>query len=120
MSKSTILLRPLVDPDIWEYVSDRDVTAEVKLYMLHAQQLRLLKALLTLGAKIMATLEDVKAAVAAEKTVVDSAITLLKGLHDQLAAAIASNDPAALQAVADDLKAQTDSLAAAVAANTTT
>lgn len=48
----------------------------------------------------------------------DSAITLLQGLKAQLDAAIASGDPAAVQAVADNLGAETDKLAAAVAANT--
>lgn len=72
------------------------------------------------GDKIMATLADVQAKVTAEGTVVDSAVTLLKGLKDQLDAAIASNDPAAIQALSDSIGAQTDQLAAAVAANTPT
>ena len=72
------------------------------------------------------------AAVKAEDDVVDSAIVLINGqvatladIKAQLAAAIASNDPAALQAVADsigasvtDITAKKDALAAAVAANT--
>lgn len=70
------------------------------------------------GKLLMATLADVQAKVTAEGTVVDSAVVLLKGLKDQLDAAIASNDPAALQALSDSIGSQTDSLAAAVAANT--
>ena len=50
--------------------------------------------------------------VTAEETVIDSVVTLLNGLaamiadlKAQLAAAIAANDPAAIQAVADSLAA---------------
>ena len=95
--------------------------------------------LLTQGDKIMSTLADVQALiatltadVAADATVEQSAITLLNGLTKsigdlsaQLAAAIASGDPVALQAAADALAAQntalasnTAALAAAVTANT--
>lgn len=45
-----------------------------------------------------------------------SAVVLLKGLADQIAAA--KTDPVALQALADTLKASADNLAAAVVANT--
>ena len=64
------------------------------------------------------TIQELRDSVAAQRTVIDSAVTLLKGLHDQLVAAIASSDPAAIQAVADDLKAQTTTLASAVTENT--
>ena len=67
---------------------------------------------------IMAALDDLKAAVAAEDTVVDSAVTLLKGLKDALDAAIASGDPAALTALSADITAKTKALSDAVAANT--
>lgn len=67
---------------------------------------------------IMAALDDLKAAVAAEDTVVDSAVTLLKGLKDALDAAIASGDPAALTALSADISAKTKALSDAVAANT--
>ncbi len=87
----------------------------------------------------MGTLKDIQdqntaliAAVADEDTVIDSAVTLingfaatLQGIKDQLAAAIASNDPVAMGAVADslgatitDVTAKKDALAAAVTANT--
>ena len=89
--------------------------------------------------KIMADLSTIQAAnteliadVAAEDTVIGSAVTLINGfgtqlsdLQAQLAAAIAANDPTAIQAVADsmsatstDIKAQSAALSAAVAANT--
>ena len=66
----------------------------------------------------MAAMDDLKAQVARDTDAVSSAITLLKGLHDQLAAAIAAGDPAAIQAVADQLKANTDALAQAIVDNT--
>jgi hypothetical protein len=68
--------------------------------------------------KIMSALTDLQAAVAAENTVVQSAITLLNGLKAQLDAAIASGDPAALTALSADIAGQTAALAAAVTANT--
>ncbi len=66
----------------------------------------------------MATLADIQAAVAAEKTVEDSAVLLLTDLHSELVAAMAANDPVALQSVVDSLGANTATLAAAIAANT--
>jgi hypothetical protein len=68
--------------------------------------------------KIMSALTDLQAAVAAENTVIASAITLLNGLKAQLDAAIASGDPAALTALSADIAGQTAALAAAVQANT--
>lgn len=62
------------------------------------------------------TIDDLKAKVDAEKTVVDSAVALIKGLSAQLAAA--KDDPAKVQALADALDAQTAELSAAVVANT--
>lgn len=78
----------------------------------------LVTQLLQKDTKIMATLDDITAAVAAEATVEQSAITLLTSLHDQLAAALASQDPAAIQAVVDQLGTNTAALSAAIAANT--
>jgi hypothetical protein len=67
---------------------------------------------------VMAALDDLKAAVQKETEVDQSAIVLLNGLKAQLDAAIASNDPAALQALSDQLGSSSQSLADAVAANT--
>lgn len=64
------------------------------------------------------TIQELRDAVAGQRTVITSAIELLRGLHQKLDDAIKSQDPAAIQAVADDLKTNTDSLAAAVAENT--
>lgn len=69
--------------------------------------------------EIMGKIDDVKNAVAEQNTVIESVVVLLGQLHDQLAAAVASGDPAAVDAVVADIKANTEKLAAAVAANTT-
>lgn len=64
------------------------------------------------------TIEDIRAQVASQRTVIASAVELLRGLHTKLDDAIKSEDPAALQALADDLKSNTDTLASAVQENT--
>lgn len=72
--------------------------------------------------KIVLSLQNLTDAVAAAKTVEDSAITLLNGLTTELQQLIAQSgntvDPAALQAVVDGITAETQTLAAAVTANT--
>lgn len=70
--------------------------------------------------QLMATIQDVQTAVAAQSTVEDSVITLLNGINQQLQAAIAANDPAALDAVVASITANTTKLSNAVAANTVT
>lgn len=67
---------------------------------------------------IMTALSDLQAAVAAEDTVIASAITLLNGLKAQLDAAIASGNPAALAQLSADIGAQTQAMSDAVANNT--
>lgn len=64
----------------------------------------------------MSLLDDLKAKVEAEQTVIDSAIALLNGLSAQIKAA--SLDSATMQSLADEVSAKTAALAAAVAANT--
>ena len=64
------------------------------------------------------TLQDLVADVQSLKTVDDSVVALLNGLSQQLKDAIAANDPAAIQAVADAIEGETARLATAVAANT--
>ncbi len=56
--------------------------------------------------------------VAAQTDVVSSAVVLLKGLKAALDAAIASGDPAALQALSASLESNTKTLSDAVTANT--
>jgi len=64
----------------------------------------------------MSALTDLQAAVAAEDTVIASAVTLIQGIPALIAAA--GTDPAALTALQSDITAQATALAAAVAANT--
>jgi hypothetical protein len=77
-----------------------------------------LDLLLKQEARLMATIQDVQNAVTANTTVVGSTVTLLQQLTALLKAAIASNDPAAVQGVVDAITANTNALAQAVAANT--
>jgi len=56
--------------------------------------------------------------VTANTTVEGSALTLIQGIAQKLADAIANGNPAALTALQTQLKASADALAAAVAANT--
>ena len=65
---------------------------------------------------IMATLEDLTAAVAQQSTVIESVTTLLDGLAAQLAAA--GVDPAKLDELKAGIEANTERLAAAVARHT--
>jgi hypothetical protein len=91
----------------WDDVIARLTRIESKLNTLIAKEIR-----------EMATIDDIKAAVTAEDTVVASAVTLLQQLATQLQTAINANDPTALQAVVDDINANAKSLGDAVAANT--
>jgi len=68
--------------------------------------------------RMSAILDTLTQEVAAEGTVVQSAVTLLNGLSQQLKDALASGDPAAIQKVIDAVDAQKQQLADAVAANT--
>lgn len=70
------------------------------------------------GLMEMANLDDIKNEIAAEKTVIDSAVKLIGGLSAQLKAAVAANDMTALQAIIDGMEANKAELAAAVTANT--
>jgi hypothetical protein len=74
------------------------------------------------GDQIMASkFEELKADVAAETTVVNSAITLLAGISariDEAVAAARAGDDQALSALSSEVRSETQALAAAVAANT--
>ncbi len=67
---------------------------------------------------IMATIQDINAAIAAESSVDDSIIALLNGIVQQLKDAQASNDPAALDVVIAGITANTKKIQDAVTANT--
>lgn len=64
----------------------------------------------------MAALDDLQAAVTAEDTVIDSAITLIQGIPALIAAA--GVDPAKLAALQSDITAKSAALANAVQLNT--
>ena len=66
--------------------------------------------------KMSIQLDNLTAQVAANTSVISSALTLIQGLAAQLASA--GTDPVALQALYDSLAASDTALAAAVAANT--
>lgn len=91
-----------------------DDTSDAKLDAI----LKVVKNILGKEVEQMATISDVQAKVTAEKTVVDSAVTLLGNLSQMLKDALAANDPAAVQAVIDAIDANTNELANAVTANT--
>jgi cell division protein FtsB len=85
------------------------VRIECKLDIISSQLTRL-------GGRIMADLTALTAEVARNTDVDTSAIALLEGLAAQIEQL--KTDPAALQALADQLKGSSDSLAAAIVANT--
>lgn len=64
----------------------------------------------------MAAIDDLAAAVAAEDTVIDSAVTLIQGIPALIAAA--GVDPAKLAALQTDITAKTAALAAAIVVGT--
>ena len=66
----------------------------------------------------MANLQDIQQAVTDEKSVEDSVLALLNNVEQQLKDAIAANDPAAMQAIVDQIAANKQAMADAVAANT--
>lgn len=65
-------------------------------------------------------LEDIQAAVDAQTTVIDSVVALLEGLSRKVSDLVAAGtvDPAKVAALADAIKANSQRLADAVAANT--
>ena len=66
----------------------------------------------------MATLDDIRTAVAGETNAVAAVTTLLQSLATELKAALASEDPTAIQTLVDQINANANALANAVAANT--
>jgi hypothetical protein len=82
----------------------------------------LLTTLTTKGEAQMATLQELMAELQAEVTrnteVDQSAILLINGLADQIAALLAAGDTTGLEALVIKLREDSDSLAAAVTANT--
>lgn len=84
------------------------------------QVIGLLNTILTKDTNIMATIQDVQAAVAAESTVIDSVEVLLTELTAKIGA-LPTTDPAtqaAIDGLVADVTAKSAELAAAVTANT--
>lgn len=77
-----------------------------------------LNTLLTQEQKQMSALDDLKAAVEQTQNLEQSAVTLIQGLAKQITDAVASNDSAALTALAQQLNTSAAELGAAVVANT--
>ncbi len=75
-----------------------------------------LDAILAQGVVMSAALDKISTEVTETKTIMESAKTLIEGLAQQIRDL--SDDPAALNALADDLDASSKALADAVAANT--
>lgn len=67
---------------------------------------------------IMATMDDLKAAVSRNTSVDDSVLALLQGISQQLKDAQAANDPQAIADVIAQLDANTQKMTDAVTANT--
>jgi hypothetical protein len=78
----------------------------------------LLNQLLQKVTAMSAQMDDLTAKVHANTDLLTSAVTLIQGLKTALDAAIASGDPAQLQALSDELGTSDAALAAAIAANT--
>jgi hypothetical protein len=95
---------------------DRSASLFVVIHERLDRIIRLLERLVEQGERMANELQDLTDAVAAEDTVIDSAIVLIEGFAAQLAAA--GTDPAKLAALSADITAKTAALAAAVAANT--
>lgn len=80
---------------------------------------RLIRPILRGEEAIMANLDDIKAAVAAERDAVTSVATLVQKLADDIAAEIAAGaDPQKMQELVDEIKSQADSLAQAAVVGT--
>jgi len=67
---------------------------------------------------LMANMQDAINEIQAQTTVIDSTVTLLNNISDQLKTAQQNNDPQAVQNIIDQIDANTKKLSDAVAANT--
>jgi hypothetical protein len=95
----------------------REVLLRLELVELKIDKaLSLLETLVSQGEASKVTLQELQTQVAANTSVEQSAITLIQNIAAMLAAA--KTDPAAIQALADQLKNSADALSAAVVANT--
>lgn len=91
---------------------------DVNVYLHNDDTARLILRLIKKVDKIMATMQELTASVQRNTDVDESVLTLIAGISQQLKDAQAANDPAAIQAVIDQLDANTKRMADAVTANT--
>lgn len=95
------------------------LTLPIAVHFVGEQQVyNLLNQVLTSIGTIMSALDTLKTEVAQNTEVIASAVTLINGLKAKLDAAIASGDPAQLEALSASLDSSSNALAAAVATNT--
>ena len=90
-------------------------------HFLHFENDEVLRILIKLNKKVntlMATIQELTAAVQRNTDIDDSVIALLNGIVQQLKDAQAMNDPAAIDALIVKLDANTAKMAEAVTANT--
>jgi len=99
--------------DVWHHHSIEARCEVMRRLDMLADQIGLIESNLE---NIMSAIDDLQAAVAAEDTVIDSAITLINGIPALIAAA--GVDPAKLATLQADISAKSKALADAVAANT--
>jgi hypothetical protein len=94
------------------------MTSQWNIFSQLSRMERKLNLLLAMETYEMTKISDLQDAVAAERTVSASVITLLNDINQRLKDAIASGDPAALDAVVADITNNTKALSDAVVANT--
>lgn len=98
------------DVHVHIHVDDQDLSAKLD------DILNAINYLKQQGVQTQMDLTELQAAVSADTDVVNSAVTLINNLADQIEAA--AGDPAAVAQVVADLRANNEVLASAVAANT--
>lgn len=91
---------------------------DIHVYLHNTEITELLKKILKKEDKIMATMQDLRAAVERNTSVDDSVIAMLQGISQQLKEANAQNDPQAIQDLISQLDANTQKMSDAVKANT--
>ena len=101
--------------DIYHHIGDINALSSVTASLDRIEQL--LVNLTEKGEYMSVELDNLTREVAEMSTVVDSAVTLISGLAEQIRAL--QNDPVALAALANSLDTKANELATAVSANTT-
>jgi hypothetical protein len=104
---------------IWTQADYDAIVSQLMRIVTHQQQTNvLLSRLLNQEKNVMSALDDLTAQVTANTSAEQSAVTLIQGLAAQIAAAVNTEDSAALESLAQQLNTSATALAAAVTANT--